>query len=109
MHSRPRTIYLAGPMRGHPEFNYPEFRRVAEILRKRGHLFVYDPSEWGRRAGVTNLEAFPIRRAFADYCNFITMHADTIVLLPGWQASVGATAEHALAKVCGLDIFEWKE
>lgn len=105
MHSRVRTIYLAGPMRGIPEWNYPKFRRVAGLLRLYWHT-VYDPSEWPHDGPP---ETFPIREAFADYCRFITTEADTIVLLPGWQASVGATAEHALARACGLDIIEWKE
>ncbi len=105
MNSRTRTIYLAGPMRGLPDFNYPEFSRVAGLLRDHRH-HVYNPAEFPHDGPPG---AFPIREAFAEYADFITRWADTIVLLPGWQASVGATAEHALARVCGLDIIEWTE
>ncbi|WP_448786483.1 DUF4406 domain-containing protein [Brucella intermedia] len=50
-----------------------------------------------------------MRQAFASYCNFICLEADTIVLLPGWRASKGAGAERQLALNCGIDIIEWLE
>lgn len=101
MHSRRRIIYLAGPMRGYPDLNYPEFHRIAAILRGKGH-YVFNPAEWWDDDDLKN---FPIRKAFRDYAEFITMKADTIVLLQGWSASKGAKAEKALAEVCGVDVF----
>lgn len=104
MHTRRRTIYLAGPMKGLPDRNYPAFNSVAATLRDHGHE-VYNPAEYpfdGPR------EQFPIREAFAAYTAFICGRACSIVLLPGWRNSVGATAEHALARAVGLDILEWE-
>lgn len=95
-------IYLSGPMRGYPQSNYPLFHRVAGELRAEGHT-VYNPAEYPHDGPP---ETFPIREAFADYCRFICTEADTIVLLPGWTHSRGATAEHALAACCGLHITE---
>lgn len=103
MHSHQRTIYLSGPMRGYPELNYPEFHRVSAALRSHGHR-VYNPAEFEHDGPP---DTFPIREAFADYCEFITRRACTIVLLPGWRASAGAMAEYSLARVCGLDVLEW--
>ena len=92
-------IYLSGPMTGLPKFNYPEFDRVTAILRAQGH-FVYNPAE---------TVDFEPRKHFAEYSAFICLEADKLVMLPGWQSSQGATAEHALAKCCNLIIEEWKE
>lgn len=98
----PRTIYLSGPMKGYPESNYPLFHRVAAELRSYGHV-VYNPAEF-KHDGPH--ETFPLRKAFAEYCKFICEEACTIVLLPGWEKSKGATTERGLADNCGLAIIE---
>lgn len=97
----PVKIYLSGPMTGLPDFNYPEFNRVAQLLRGQGH-FVYNPAEFDWQ------DVFPIRKAFAEFSAFICLEADKIVLLPCWENSLGVSAELALAKNCGLEIEEWK-
>jgi environmental stress-induced protein Ves len=91
-------------MTGLPEFNYPAFRAAAEELRMGGHT-VFNPAEWWRGP----MEDFPARRAFARYAQFICLEADTIVMLPGWENSLGATAELTLALNCQLDVFEWRD
>ncbi|PWJ81534.1 uncharacterized protein DUF4406 [Pseudaminobacter salicylatoxidans] len=96
-----RVIYLSGPISGMPEKNHTLFMSVATALRAEGHE-VYNPREFCWTEGV-----FPKRRAFAEYCDFICNRADTIVLLPGWQDSKGATTERGLADNCGLEIIEW--
>lgn len=93
-----RKIYLSGPMTGYPEFNYPHFNRVAGELRKMGHE-VYNPAEF-----KYDEPTFPARKAFAEYSAYICNEADTIVLLTGWEKSLGVSAELALAKNCGLEI-----
>ena len=96
-------IYLSGPMTGLPDYNYPLFHGVAAKLRSDGHN-VYSPAEYPHDGP---LEAFPIRQAFAAYSAFICLEADTIILLPNWEKSLGVSAELALAKNCKLDILEW--
>jgi hypothetical protein len=98
-----RVIYLSGPMKGYPESNYPAFHAAASELRLAGNR-VYNPAEFPHRGPH---DAFPIRQAFAAYCNFICLEADTIVLMPGWERSKGAEAELALARNCGLDVLEF--
>lgn len=95
-----KNIYLSGPMTGLPDYNYPEFNRVADKLRRLGHR-VCNPAEFPHSGDPKD---FPIRKAFASFCNFICLEADTIVLLPGWENSKGAKAELALAENCQLRV-----
>ncbi len=99
-----RIVYLSGPMKGYPQSNYPLFHRVASELRENGDV-VYSPAEFDycRVAHPT----FPLRIAFAEYAQFICMRATHIVLLPGWEKSLGVSAELALAKNCGLEVIEY--
>lgn len=112
-------VYLAGPMRGIPRFNYPAFFAAAAMLRTAGHM-VFSPAERDieRHGGVdiaaNNLagdealaaadHGFDRRKAMADDTAFICNEADAIALLPGWENSSGANAEWALAKALGLKI-----
>ena len=97
-------IYLAGPMKGYPESNYPLFNRVAAELRSAGHE-VYNPAEFPHDGPQ---ETFPLRKAFAAYSKFICEEAEAIFLLPGWEKSLGVSAELALARNCGILISEYK-
>lgn len=114
------NFYVAGPMRGIPEFNYPAFHRAADWLRARGHS-VFSPAEWdmqrhgvdiskGNDAGCERLAAekhgFNLREALCADLSFICTSADAIALLPGWRASKGATAELATAIALGHRVFE---
>lgn len=108
----PRRIYLAGPMRGKPEFNFPTFHAVAWALRQDGHE-VFSPAEKDieRHAGVDiskgndsgSIEQaqtehkFSLRKALAQDLEYICLHADLIVLLPDWESSSGSQAEHRTA------------
>lgn len=108
-------IYLAGPMRGYENFNFPAFDFAAEALRMEGHE-VFSPAERDRKIHGTKLEnnktgdekeaaantGFSLRDALADDTQYIAKHADAIALLPGWEKSSGANAELALAKALGL-------
>jgi hypothetical protein len=96
----PRIIYLSGPMTGYRDYNYPAFNAHAARLRSEGHR-VYNPAEFPHNGTP---DTFPLRMAFASYCNFICLEADTICLLPDWESSVGVSAEFALAKNCKLDV-----
>jgi nucleoside 2-deoxyribosyltransferase len=104
-------IYLAGPMRGYPEFNHPAFRAGARQLRSAGHE-VFSPAEHNERLGMDTsasdgdqaaIEAeFPLRKLLGDDLAWICAHAGAVALLPGWEASLGAQAEAAVARALGL-------
>jgi hypothetical protein len=97
------NIYLSGPMKGYPESNYPAFEDAARHLRAMGHS-VYIPHEFMPPGKPSHAE---LRKAFSAYCKYICEEADSIVLLPGWEHSIGVSAELALAKNCGLAVAEY--
>lgn len=89
-------------MSGFPDWNYPAFNAAAAELRAEGHR-VYNPAEFA----PDERDDFPVRLAFADYALFICMEADTLVLLPGWEHSVGSAAELSLARICNLEVIDY--
>lgn len=112
------NIYLAGPMRGIPEFNYPAFAYAAARLREGGHT-VFSPAEKdlerdaglsveGTRGDLAELEVqgFNIRDAIMDDLTYIAREADAIALLPGWEGSKGVRVELALAKFLELEVID---
>jgi nucleoside 2-deoxyribosyltransferase len=98
-------VYLAGPMRGLPEFNFPAFDAAAAQLRDAG-LEVFSPAEKGlEKHAEANQESLAFRRAvFLLDTEWICRNADVIALLPGWEKSKGAVAERALAEAIGIPV-----
>lgn len=112
-------VYLSGPMRGIPDFNFPAFDVAAAYLRSHGHE-VFNPAEkdrehdpsgksWKSQTGdITAAEKtglFDRRKAIRADLDYIIDQADAIALLPGWDQSKGANAELWLARF--LDLVEW--
>lgn len=107
-----QRIYVAGPMQGIPHFNFPRFNAITAALRANGHT-VFNPAEKdierhaGKDFSTDNMtgsvkeaqekHGFSLRTALAEDCKFICEQATAIVMLPGWEQSMGATAEHRLA------------
>ena len=89
-------LYIAGPMTGLPDFNYPAFH--AEAARLRGVGFhVENPAE--NPAPACGSWCAYMRLAIAQLVT-----CDGIVLLPGWRRSKGARVEYLLACVLGMDV-----
>lgn len=99
-------VYVAGPMRGYPNFNFPAFDRAAAELRSQG-WDVVSPAEHDRSVGFdeTKADATPefLVSAFAWDVEQI-LACDAVYFLPGWENSEGATLEHAVAKSTGKRI-----
>jgi len=116
-------LYLAGPMRGYPEFNFPAFEAGAVLLRERG-FEVFSPAEKDIERHGTNIGAgntagseeqaakehgFSLRVALKEDTTWICDNAEGIALLPGWEKSKGAVMEHSLAIALGLKVFSLVE
>lgn len=111
-------VYLAGPMRGYPEFNFPAFFAAAKKLESEGH-FVFNPAArdnekhgtdiskgnpTGDEAVAAKQHGFSLREALGADLAFICADADAIALLPGWERSKGVAAEKATADALGLEV-----
>jgi hypothetical protein len=111
-------IYIAGPMRGIPEFNFPVFHEAARLLRAAGH-HVFSPAEFDTMfSPITEdsnglVEAHPIhdyiRRDAHVIINELKPPKDGLVMLAGWEHSKGAYAERALAIWCTLNVWTLPE
>jgi hypothetical protein len=121
-----KTVYLAGPMRRRPYYNFPEFDRVGGVLLNAGYS-VISPADLDREKGNFDPlelpsthdwskppEGFDLRSAYRR--DVMALMACThICLLDGWTESVGARCEYWAARWLGLHfVFEldgqvWEE
>lgn len=90
-------VYIAGPMTGLPDFNYPAFFAAADQLAALGHEPINPARTEGREDCRTWLDF--MRAALRDVAE-----AEGIALLPGWWESRGAAIEAALGRDLELDV-----
>lgn len=96
-----KTFYIAGPMTGLPQFNYPAFHKTAKVMRELD-LRVESPAEI----------KYPDHAKYPDFIKGglqLLFLCDAILLLPGWQGSTGAQVERMVAEACCMDIYELDE
>lgn len=109
MTDRKYTVYLAGPMRGIPDFNFPAFDNARERLRDWGWS-VHCPAEKDRQNGfdeVGKAGADHEAKSISEYMKEdlpLVCDSDAVVCLPGWSRSEGAKLEVAVAHRLGKPI-----
>jgi hypothetical protein len=92
-----KKLYLAGPMRGHPEDNYPHFNEIAAKLREQGYA-VFNPAENNVIGGSFNdFMAIDL----PEVCR-----ADGVAVLTGWEKSQGAQLEVLVARRLGKHVID---
>tara|TARA_B110000495_G_C22954030_1_gene558810 strand:+ start:46 stop:363 length:318 start_codon:yes stop_codon:yes gene_type:complete len=97
-------LYIAGPMRGHTNFNRVAFFRAERKLSNKGIYDIINPVHYDMEIGVTkeNFEE-KLRDCLSKDCQDVCQ-CDVIYMLQGWETSLGARAEHALAVALSLTI-----
>lgn len=91
---KPIRVYVAGPMTGHKELNFPAFHAAAASLRASGYE-VINPAEINPDPNAKWEDCMR-----ADIAQLVT--CDQIALLPGWEKSRGALIEARLAADLGM-------
>jgi hypothetical protein len=109
-------IYVSGPMRGYPNFNFDAFFDLSAQLESSGYQVV-NPAQH-------DVEVYPDIKSWpgfatgdVDACVDFDLHkalswdlaqvaeCDELVMLPGWEASSGARHERYVAEVTGKPIW----
>lgn len=90
-------IYLAGPMTGITQLNFPRFNAEAARLRELGFA-VINPAEINTDTSRSWRDCMR-----ADIRELVT--CDAIALLRGWERSRGAVLEHHIMTSLDLAVF----
>lgn len=111
----PKQVYIAGPMSGLPNWNYDNFNRVAYEYSRKGWT-VKNPAAKDVEMGYDDKEAITtgdtqlsISNGSFDYKESYLwdvtqiIEGDAIFMLKGWEKSMGARGEHAVA--CAMKNF----
>jgi hypothetical protein len=109
-------LYVAGPMTGIPQFNFPAFDAVALLLRAQGHDVVSpaeldSPPDRALALASSDGHALSVTKSWGDFLSRdVKLLADDgiegVVVLPGWETSRGARLETYVANaLCGLPVF----
>lgn len=93
------TVYVSGPMRGKPGFNYPQFRAIAANQRAAGKT-VNCPAENFGGDSTRKLSEYMAKDLR------MVLESDAIILMPGWRNSEGARLEASMAKALGRKFYE---
>lgn len=113
--------YIAGPMSGIPQFNYPAFDEAAAVVRGQGHEAL-SPAEMDDPETRAMALASPDGAFQSGTCNgetwgdflsrdvkIVADEADGVVLLPNWKDSRGARLETFIALTVQKPVFEYIE
>lgn len=95
-------VYIAGPMTGYPEWNYPAFTEAAAALRAQGYEVV-SPHEL-HDDDMTRPFDWYLRRDLKALCD-----CSGIAMLDGWEQSRGAKLEYLVAQGLGLTVYEYAD
>jgi hypothetical protein len=109
-------LYLAGPMTGYPQFNFPLFIRAAEKAREQG-FDVISPAELDQEnnedydlsINSPDGELGTTHQTFGDYLSrdvkIVHDHCVGVIFLPKWFESKGARMEAYVALTAGFTRF----
>lgn len=114
-------VYIAGPMTGIEQFNFPAFDAASEDLRDFGYDVV-SPAELdspaARAAALASKDGDVAHYAEGDswgtlLARDVKLIADegieAIVVLPGWEVSRGASLETFVARLCDVPIVAYPD
>lgn len=108
--------YLSGPMRGHPQWNFPAFFDAAMHLRRMG-LVVVSPAEHDVAMGFVDwetAESFNVPGGYGlaagiqwDLHYLTSDNCKGMIMLPDWEASSGANLERHAVTFLDKPVFDY--
>ena len=119
---RRKRYYLAGPMSGIPQFNFPALDTAKASLLAQGYAVV-SPAELddeiARKAALAspdgNMEEYVAEtgETWGDFLardvKLIADEVDGVILLEGWEESKGARLEAFVARTCGKPVYLYEQ
>lgn len=104
-------VYIAGKMRGKPYYNFPAFDLKQKELEALGHR-VISPANLDRAYGFDPFKGdsaeagsdFDMKAAVRRDVEAL-LQCEALILLEGWETSVGATGEVSIAKWVGIPVY----
>ncbi len=101
-----KRVYIAGPMTGIPEFNFPAFFAAEERFAAAGWEVV-NPARVDEEHGFNaKTDAAEPHHVYMRRDLPAVAACDAIALLPGWQASAGVGHELYVARACGRELLD---
>jgi hypothetical protein len=104
---RSGRVYIAGPMKGIPDLNYPKFMKMTAAGRG-CHWDIQNPAGLGSKRGVLD-EDFSLASRHPQVQGMVIISGlsllatcSTMVLLDGWEESNGSLIELMLANRIGI-------
>lgn len=94
-----RRLYVAGPMSGYVDCNYPHFNDIAKKLRTIGYEVV-NPAEYGTGRHYVDLLREDLR---------LMLDCEGVAVLEGWWESAGARNEVQVAGLLKMPVRPWLE
>lgn len=112
MYTPQRKYYLAGPMSGLTDRNFPAFDAAARELRAHG-VHIISPAELDWEQGLAPDGDLPQGSTYGDVLGrdikIVIDDVVGIVLLPGWEKSRGARIEAFVGLVMNKEFFLYRE
>jgi hypothetical protein len=101
--SHQTKAYLAGPMTGYKDYNFPAFMDAADKLRSRYYDIVNPAEIEAAEEGPRKTWEYYLKRDIAELvkCNIV-------IVLKGWEKSRGASFEVLIARILKMDVFEFE-
>jgi hypothetical protein len=116
-----KPLYLAGPMTGYAQFNFPAFEHAARTLRALGHD-ITSPHEndtpavqaaaWASPDGKLDADGMIAGETWGDILardvKLVADHVRGIVFLPGWGKSKGARLEAFVGLMTSKEFYSFE-
>lgn len=89
-----KIIYIAGPITGVDKY-WEAFEKADDDLTSRGYA-VLNPARLPEGMQAKN---------YTEICWIMLGNADAVIMLPGWEDSMGAVAENRVAGLLDIPVY----